>query len=61
MIQEGAELQINSTDFNHINNINAGSVLQAEYQNASAIIYDSNFENNTSIEGGKTIQFYNFL
>ena len=51
-LEEGAEIEVYDSSFSFISNNFEGAVLLAGYRQAIADIYDSEFFNNTSIEGG---------
>lgn len=65
-LYQGSDVLINSSNFTHISNTISGAVLTAGYQKTTTSIYNSNFSNNTSVEGGvfmvqseSTIKIYN--
>ena len=51
-IYEGAEVTIRDSTFNYISNIGQGAVLFAGKRQAIVTFYNSQFHNNTSIDGG---------
>jgi hypothetical protein len=65
-INEGTELTISDSKFSRITNLESGSVLNAGYQNSITSVYNSEFKENASINGGvanvqdgSVIKFYN--